>query len=319
MTVAVAKKNGMSMIQNVFSAIHGYLPILLLVLAGLVAFGFVSVPKMAEAQERIERKVRVGGAMREFTVFLPANVSRKSDLRVMIVYHPAIGTGGFMEDATNLHQVPGSENFIVVYPDGYRRTWNAGTCCGMAEKQNIDDLGFFQAIMADVGSMASVRPKAYVTGFSNGALMVYYLMCKLPDQVAAAAPFAAYLPPETLQDCAPGRVPLLHMHGDKDPGAPVEGGMTNYLGFLPPARQSVETIARRNGCNLADASYRDVPELGTSCLTFSGPSASCEASLCVIPDLGHVWPGMKAKGRKFGPARPDLDGSGAVINFFLRH
>lgn len=304
-----------------FASLVYYVPLGLLILAFLVGVGIVAVPEPATAAERIERTLRIDGIRRSYTVYLPRNAASKRDLRVMFVFHPAIGTGKFMEDATRLHQLPGSDEFVVVYPDGFMRTWNAGSCCGMAEKRNIDDVGFFKAMMRDVGTLASIRPKAYLTGFSNGALLVYHLMCKAGDQVAAAAPFAAYLPPDQLRNCRGGPVPLMHLHGDADPGAPVEGGQTNYLGLLPPARQTVEAVARMNGADLGNPGYVEMPALDTTCLRYTGRTDAAEASLCVIPGLGHVWPGMepRSEGGKFGPARPDLQGSEAVLRFFLRH
>lgn len=273
----------------------------------------------AVAGEKVERRVTVGGQTRSYTAYLPSRRS-SGDLRVLIAFHPALADGAFMERSAQLHRAPGAENFIVVYPNGVRRTWNAGDCCGLAEKMNVDDLGFFDAMMKDLDRVASIKPKAYVTGYSNGALMVYQLACKRPDQIAAAAPFAAYLPPKTLQRCPNGRVPLMHMHGDSDDGAPVEGGQTRYLGYLPPVIDTVDVMAKRNGCSVSQTGRKSVPELDTTCTTFSGCSGGAETMLCVIPGLGHAWPGMQGRpGGKFGPARADLEGSEAVIEFFMRH
>lgn len=285
----------------------------------MVAASALSLAGTADAGEKIERRLNVGGQNRSYTAYLPDRRSSR-DLRVLIAYHPALADGDFMERNSQLHSAPGAENFIVVYPDGLRRTWNAGDCCGLAERMNVDDLGFFDAMMKDLSQIASIRPKAYVTGYSNGALMVYQLACKRPDRIAAAAPFAAYLPPKTLRNCPKGRVPLMHMHGDSDNGAPVGGGQTNYLGYLPPAIESVDVLARRNGCAMTQTGRKSVPELDTTCTTFSGCAGGAETMLCVIPGLGHAWPGMRGRpGGKFGPARSDLDGSEAVLDFFLRH
>lgn len=317
------RRKDMSGFDAVIANLLYYVPAGLLVLALLVGIGIIAVPERASAAERLERAVMIDGYERTYTVFLPDNASNKRDLRVLFAFHPATGTGDFMERTTQFHTLPGSENFIVVYPDGILRTWNAGSCCGGAEKRNINDVAFFQAMMQDVRGMAATRPKAYLTGFSNGALLVYHLMCKAGDQVAAAVPFAAYLPPKDLRRCQGGPVPLLHLHGDSDPGAPVEGGNTNYLGRLPPARQTVEAVARMNGADVANPTFVAMPGLDSSCLQFSGGSIDSVAGLCVIPGLGHVWPGMAARnGRgagKFGPARPDLQGSETVLRFFLQH
>lgn len=290
---------------------------MVLLLAGFSLLLFFSAQTPADAQTRVDRSYKVGTTSRKYAVYLPAGVASKTDLRVMIVYHPALNTAQYMIDQTKIHTMPGAENFIVVYPEGYQKTWNAGVCCGAAAKAKIDEVAFFNAIMKDVGTMAKIRPKAYVTGFSNGALMVYQLMCKIPGQLAAAAPFASYLPSTNMQNCAAGVVPLMHMHGDADPGFPVDGGNTTYLGFVPPARDTVKIVAKRNACG-TNTYYKTVVEIGSDCLVYEGPT-SCDTRLCVIPDLGHVWPGSKSQGATWGPARPDLSGSKAVINFFMEH
>ncbi|MGQ9914398.1 MAG: hypothetical protein ACUVQQ_08650 [Thermogutta sp.] len=151
-----------------------YLPVWVIV-AILVGVGIVTVTKPASAAEGVERTLSIDGIRRSYTVDLPRNAAGRRDLRMLFVFHPTFATGKFMADATRLHEMPGSDDLIVVYPDGFMRTWNAGSGCGMAERSNIDNVAFFQAAMKDVGTTASIRPTAYLTEFSNGALPVYYL------------------------------------------------------------------------------------------------------------------------------------------------
>ena len=309
----------MSDLNAFFSNVAYYVPAGLLLLALLVGAGLVAVPEAASAAERLERVVTIDGYQRTYTVFLPENASNKRDLRVMIVFHPATGTGDYMENTTRLHELPGSENFVVVYPDGFARVWNAGACCGPAKRRDIDDVAFFKAMMRDVGTLASVRPKAYLTGFSNGAFLVYHLICKAGNQVAAAAPFAGFLSPDDMKGCRGGPVPMLHIHGADDPTMSVDGGRTEFMGDIPPAQTTVAWIAKRNGADVGNPTYVDMPMLHTSCLRYTGAKATSETSLCVIPGLGHVWPGANMRTTKFGPSRPDVQGSQTVIDFFLRY
>ncbi|WP_093966575.1 alpha/beta hydrolase family esterase [Actibacterium lipolyticum] len=294
-------------------------------IAGAMAAVFALAPAPSSAQQRIERELRVDGRSRSYIAILPENVSSGKALRVMMAFHPALGTADFMEKTTRLHKAKGANNFITVYPDGFRRTWNAGDCCGLAEKRNIDDIGFFKAIMADLSTIAPIQKKAYITGYSNGAVMVYQLVCKVPGLVAAAAPFAATHP---MKNCASGAVPLMHMHGASDQGSPVEGGyaksaaMKKSLGYMTPAAEVVAIVAKRNGCTNS-TTKKSEGSLGTTCTFYNQCNGNANAILCVIPKLGHTWPGAEeakgAMGDKFGPARPDLNGSRAVVNFFLNH
>jgi len=56
------------------------------------------------------------------------------------------------------------------------RTWNAGWCCGKAEKNGVDDVGFISALIDKMLDDYNISPdKVYVTGMSNGAFMSYRL------------------------------------------------------------------------------------------------------------------------------------------------
>lgn len=299
-------------------SLMAYLPAALLVLALLVGVGIIGVPERAAAAERIERSMRIDGQQRSYTIYLPENLANKRDLRVMFVFHPGQGSADFMEKTTRLHDMPGSENFIVIYPNGVSRTWNAGPCCGAAKRANIDDVAFFKAMMKDVATLASIRPKAYLTGYSNGAMLTYHLMCAAGDQVAAAAPFAGFIAPADLRNCRGGPVPLLHIHGAEDDGMPIEGGNVKYFGRVPPLTKTVEWIARRNGADLSNPTFVDMPLLDSNCIRYSGATAESETGMCIIPGLGHVWPGADIRTRRFGASRPDVQGSQAIIDFFLR-
>lgn len=171
------------MIESALSVFRDRPVLLLLLLLAILAVGRQVYVRTVQRARRQERRLRVGKITRRYILRLPANLSTRDDWRVMIVYHPALGTGEFMERITRLHALPGSESFIVAYPAGIARTWNAGACCGIAKKKQIDDLGFFDAMMTDISRRAGIRPKAYVTGFSNGALMVYHLVCNRADRI----------------------------------------------------------------------------------------------------------------------------------------
>lgn len=305
-------------LSTTLSGFINYVPFGLLLLAFLVGIGIIAVPERAFATERLDRSLIIDGNERTYAVYVPKRAAAKRDLRVMFVFHPASGTGEFMEKTARLHATPGSENFIVVYPDGFSRLWNAGECCGVARDANIDDVAFFKAMMADVATLASVRPKAYLTGFSNGAMLIYRLMCEAGDQVAAAAPFGGFIAAADLRNCRGGPVPLLHIHGTEDELVPAGGGIVKFSGRLPPLSKTVEWMASRNGADISNPTFVDMPLLDSRCTRYTGATPQSETSMCMIQGLGHVWPGANIRMKRFGAARTDVNGSQAIIDFFLR-
>jgi len=280
----------------------------------------------ADAGQVIKRSIKVDGLKRTFTVVLPDNPRSQASWPVIFAFHPAVAKGGWMYRRTKLHQTPGGNKFVVVYPDGYYPTWNAGDCCGKAYQRKINDLKFFNAMRQDIGSFVGIDKKVFITGFSNGARLVYHIMCNQPGSVAAAVAVGAT---RNIDRCKGGAVPLMHIHGASDAGSPVNGGyaagadasayeksISDGIGYMEPAAEVVGIVARRNGCGTG--TRQSVPKsrtLDTTCTAYT--SCSAVAMLCVVPGLGHSWPGAPAGWVKaLGPYRPDLNASAEVIGFF---
>jgi polyhydroxybutyrate depolymerase len=165
------------------------------------------------------------GRERSYIVYVPPGYDPARATPVVLVFH---GGGGHAENArmmTGFDAVADAAGFIVVYPNGTGRlpdrllTWNGGRCCGYALEQNVDDVGFVRALLADLGTVVNVDARRiYAAGMSNGAIMSYRLACELADVIAAIGPVAAT---QNLDACTPARpVPVLHIHGDADKHAP---------------------------------------------------------------------------------------------------
>ena len=170
-----------------------------------------------------------GGLRREYLVHVPAAAIGKP-APVLLALH---GGGGDMDfQAQNYGLVEKSEaaGFIAVFPNGSSRfasgilaTWNAGTCCGRAVEQKIDDVGFLKAVIDRVATQASIdKSRVYATGMSNGGLMSYRLACDLPGMIRAIAPVAGT---DNTIACKPSRpVPVIHFHAKDDSHVLFSGG-----------------------------------------------------------------------------------------------
>jgi polyhydroxybutyrate depolymerase len=273
------------------------------------------------AADRLERTISVGGLNRSYIAHFPDNLSAQASWPVVFAFHPALANGAGMERMTGLHEEPRARDYIVVYPDGYRRAWNAGYCCGAPYQRGVDDVGFVSAILADLATMAPVRPRIYITGFSNGAMLVYRLVCDRSDMIAAAAPYGAVLDLGRTRCNASTAVPILHIHGLDDPRAPFAGGASGRetVGVHPPVEQVVDQWSAHNGCSRVEGTNA-LP--GASCEAHEGCSTGAEVILCAVPGLGHNWPGGNSRGARLmnlGPTRPDVDASAAILEFFDRH
>src|SRR5262249_11253544 len=147
----------------------------------------------------------------------------KSPVAVVLNLHGGMGRAESQRRQSGMNRVSDQHGFLVVYPDGTGigplLTYNAGACCGYAEKTRVNDVGFINALIDDLERQYQVDPRRiYATGFSNGAMMSYRLGCELSERIAAIAPVSGDL---GVDGPVPKRpVPIIHFHGLKDENSP---------------------------------------------------------------------------------------------------
>ena len=134
------------------------------------------------------RSIGVGGRVRTYHLYRPASLRSPAPLVVMM--HGGFGTGEQAERDYNWDAEADGGHFLVAYPDGEVRAWNAGSCCGEPQRTNLDDVGFITAMVSDIEQQIPIDPaRVYATGMSNGAMMALRLGCQT-DAFAAIAPVA---------------------------------------------------------------------------------------------------------------------------------
>jgi polyhydroxybutyrate depolymerase len=190
---------------------------------------------------------------------------------------------------TGMNDEADANGFLVVYPSGINMSWNAGRCCGDAQSQGLDDLGFLKALLERLPLAYCVDPRrVYATGMSNGGMMTYRLACDLSDRIAAAAPVAGAL---VLPSCTRARaVPLFHFHGTADPLVPYNGGYAAVpVALFPAVPDEVAGWAADNGCSPAPTEFFRKDD--THCIRYDHCRDEAEVALCTVDGGGHTWPG----------------------------
>src|SRR5260370_25884892 len=193
----------------------------LLMLAGSV-FGGAHASGWPDFPIPAGRSIQIlwsGGIFRSYRVYLPRELTGAAPLVVML--HGGFGDAAQAERDYYWNPMADTGRFVVAYPDGLFRAWNAGTCCGVPERTNIDDVGFITNMVAAIERRTPIDPaRVYVTGMSNGAMMALRLGCQT-NAFAAIAPVAVTL----LTDCSPARpASVLQSHGTADDRVPHKRG-----------------------------------------------------------------------------------------------
>lgn len=245
----------------------------------------------------------VRGDEREYRLYAPPSLQSGQKAPLMIVLHGGMGNAEAIETASAMSEVAAREQFFAAYPEGTgakmpkmkdRRTWNAGACCGIAVKQNVDDVGFISAMIDDLAASYPIdKSRVYVTGMSNGAMMAYRMACEAPEKIAAVIPIAGTL---AVDDASRAKdVAVLHIHGDRDTNVPFEGGIGDKSVSGVAHRSVPDTMALLLASRKSNGSDKEELDGGKVEHTTYNCGAGAPVELIVVKGGGHSWPGGRGK------------------------
>jgi polyhydroxybutyrate depolymerase len=277
-----------------------------------------------------------GGRERSAIVHVPPRAAEHRNIPVVLNFHGGGGHGGNEKEYSLMDSVADRETFVAVYPNGTGRfgkrllTWNAGTCCGYAVINNVDDVGFVRALIAQLSERISIdRRRIYATGLSNGAMMSHRLGGETADLIAAIAPVAGGMVVPTIQTSR--SVPVMHIHSVDDPRALYSGGLgppfplTKSQVFHPNIDQMIARWVKHNGCSTEPTvtdrrTDRDGRGHTATRFFYSNCRDGAEVVLWKLTAAGHVWPGAKQKfmERLLGPSTDIIDANQEMWNFLKR-
>ena len=276
------------------------------------------------------------GRERSAIVHVPPHAAKKRMLPVILNFHGGGGHGAGQQDYSLMDRLADHETFLGVYPEGTGRlahrllTWNAGTCCGFAAINNIDDIGYVRALIGELAQRVVIdRRRVYATGLSNGGMMAHRLAAEAADLIAAAAPVAGGMVLPAIKSAR--AVPVMHIHSVDDPRALYSGGLgppfplTKNQVFHPDVDSMMMRWTAHNGCSTQPvvSDRRSAKNAQThSAVRYIFPNCrdNAEVTLWKLAGAGHVWPGGKQKfmERLLGPSTVIIDANSEMWQFFMR-
>jgi polyhydroxybutyrate depolymerase len=251
--------------------------------------------------------VEAAGISRAWYQYDPPGLSTPAPL--VIALH------GFGEQPHDLMGVTGldvaaaRDGFVVAYPVGVQRSWDAGDCCGAAAARHTDDDGFLATLIARLVASGEVDGRrVYLVGFSNGAFMALRFACDRPDLIAGAVAVEGTL----VAPCLPHPpTSLLMIEQAADAVVPLAGTRAppSQLGDahpFPPVRAALLAFAGAQACT-PSPSPSGPPGVTVEELACPGRRV---VRLDVLRGGAHTWP--------HGSDAP-LDATSALIAFFGLH
>ena len=239
------------------------------------------------------------GMIREYLVHVPKSY-RGTPTPMLMALHGGGGDSDLQANDKTYKLITKSEEagFIAVFPNGYSRfpsgilaTWNAGACCGGAQKNRVDDVGFLREVIQRVERQARIdRNRVFVTGMSNGALMSWRMACEASDLVRGIAPVEGT---DNTASCKPAHpVAAIEFHSIDDDHIPINGGKgvsalsdTNFTSVGATQEKWVQLDRSEAGAR------RVLSVPGAHCDLHSAKLGGAPLELCLTDTGGHSWPG----------------------------
>ncbi|MBM7173178.1 polyhydroxybutyrate depolymerase [Streptomyces sp. G44] len=255
-------------------------------------------PAAAEIPRPGDHRVTLSwqGEKRVYTVHAPPGYTPSAKLPLVIAMHPYPADGKAMAAISGLNSEADEENFLVAYPDGLNRGFNALICCGTE-----DDVGFVRTITKRLTTTWHADPsRIYATGISNGGDMAYKLAVELPGTFAAIAPVSSgYLGTDAAKTSYMPKTPVSVIT--------FIGGLDEHYGVMDAG---IDSWQQRLSCDSAEP--RKLKN------NISRTTAKCRDGSDVVvyrmPEMGHSWPG--GGGGSMSDPQAGIDATGLMVEFF---
>ncbi len=254
---------------------------------------------------------------REYMIRLPAHSACEAGLVLPLLILIHCYGGDAQSEINKALEAADRLGFVLAAPEGRGNSFNSPSCCGPARDENVDDVSFVDAIVADMvggsGGVPISRRAVFASGFSNGGFLTSHLASAARARLAAISTQAGH--EYDVARTEPLPVYMHHCSLDtmvRPAGCCRLAGTPSStcccgIGLARPADQCVSvaslhtTWMRINRC----ASSREEPGPdGSHCVV--GVDCAANTTLCMHPGCYHQqW------SRRFRAAS-------AVLEFFAR-
>ena len=293
-----------------------------------IAF-FISCRKYADVKnETIYSEFSFQDQDRSYLIHIPKNYDPTKEYPLIFVLHGISSRAKAIAGFSGFTEQSDLKDFIVCYPQGYKRSWGMHIPIGPAPKKGIDDIGFIDHLIDTLTTNYSIDTnKIFACGISNGGFMSVDLACELPNRISGIALVCSNMfAPISAYSKNDNPVPFLVIGGVDDPMLAFEGGeimMKNKYSSIG-YEAAVEYWVERNNCLPPKDSViiENIADDKTTVIKYYSSEDKSENKVVFYKVIGggHAWPG---RGKDFksvfiGKISAEIKASEVITDFFLK-
>ncbi|WCL49744.1 alpha/beta hydrolase family esterase [Leptospira sp. GIMC2001] len=301
---------------------------------------------------RISQRVNVlsktifsGGIKRSYHIYIPNSVidtTQNSDLNqdnsiqkiqntvnhnkygLILFLHGRYGTGRQAMIQSDFNSVADKHKLIIIYPDGFDRSWADGRGGTPADRKGIDDVGFIEEIIKNsLVDYPIDESRIFISGHSNGGFMTQRMLLEKTELFRAGASVVSQLSENLLRKYRPSKpLSVLFINGTEDPLVPYYGGYVSDNGLILSAEESFDRWVQWNGCIGKGSISKQNSNLSDKTSLVYNLHNNCDNNTSVgiikIIGGGHSWPGKMDEIPFIDLGNPtyEINGADTIWNFF---
>ncbi|HVE74549.1 MAG TPA: hypothetical protein VNA30_05595 [Mycobacteriales bacterium] len=242
----------------------------------------------------------VSGRQRSYVLLPGLGLRPAEPAGLLVVLHHDVATARDVATDLGLDGLR-REGVTIAYPAGIGGSWNAGACCGDASDLGVDDVGFVNTVLDDVGRHTPIDPtRRALLGYSGGGMLLYRILCRPHPPLVAAVEVNGSL--EAHCSSAIALPNLLSVHGADDGTVGLEtSNHVKRLGLAPRSvRSTLAAVTSRGGCSTSAGA------LGTGLRRYADCTGGTHVDVEIVPDAGHGWEDVGGAARSLAFLRPHL-------------
>lgn len=161
---------------------------------------------------------------RHYRIVMPEDHDGTTPVGALVWNHGFRGSAAGVMRNRALRRVVSDAGLALIAAQGVDGTWDLPFGPRTFDSDGSEEFAYFDAVLDDASARFPIdRDRTIVSGFSAGAMVVWYLACSHPQNFAGFIPFSGTFWLKAPETCEGPAKSIVHIHGDADKTVPLNG------------------------------------------------------------------------------------------------